>query len=50
MKFTATTAQDWDGLIPGLLLRYDAIMAAMEIDETAKIAFTKPASAYPPLS
>jgi polar amino acid transport system substrate-binding protein len=38
-------AQDWDGLIPGLLEhRYDAIMAAMEItgDAGTKIAFTKP--------
>jgi polar amino acid transport system substrate-binding protein len=38
-------AQDWDGLIPGLLEHnYDAIMAAMEIPGEAhkKIAFTKP--------
>jgi polar amino acid transport system substrate-binding protein len=46
MKVSCTfIAQDWDGLIPGLLEhRYDAIMAAMEItgDAREKIAFTKP--------
>lgn len=46
MKVTCTfTAQDWDGLIPGLLdNQYDAIMAAMEITDEArqKIDFTKP--------
>jgi polar amino acid transport system substrate-binding protein len=43
--FCSFIAQDWDGLIPGLLEhRYDAIMAAMEITGEArkKIAFTKP--------
>ncbi len=38
-------AQDWDGLIPGLLARrYDAIMAAMEItpQRQAQIAFSTP--------
>jgi polar amino acid transport system substrate-binding protein len=38
-------AQDWDGLIPGLLAhQYDAIMAAFEITDEArtKIAFTEP--------
>jgi polar amino acid transport system substrate-binding protein len=37
--------QDWDELIPGLLVHhYDAIMAAMDITDEAsqKIAFTKP--------
>lgn len=46
MKATCTfVAQDWDGLIPGLLdHQYDFIMAAMEITDEAreKIAFTKP--------
>ena len=46
MKVTCRfMAQDWDGLIPGLLNhQYDAIMAALEITDEAreKIAFTKP--------
>jgi polar amino acid transport system substrate-binding protein len=46
MKATCSfIAQDWDGLIPGLLEhQYDAIMAAIEITDDAreKIAFTKP--------
>lgn len=46
MKITCRfIAQDWDGLIPGLLThQYDAIMAAFEItgEARAKIAFTKP--------
>jgi polar amino acid transport system substrate-binding protein len=46
MKISCTfIAQNWDGLIPGLLAhQYDAIMAAMEITDEArqKIAFTKP--------
>ncbi len=46
MKVTCHfVAENWDGLIPGLLNRdYDAIMAAMEITDEAreKIAFTKP--------
>ena len=38
-------AQDWDGLIPGLIAnQYDAIMAALEItdDARARIGFSKP--------
>jgi polar amino acid transport system substrate-binding protein len=46
MKVTCRfVAQDWDGLIPGLLAnQYDAVMAALEITDEAreKIAFTKP--------
>jgi polar amino acid transport system substrate-binding protein len=46
MNVTCTfVAQQWDGMIPGLLAHhYDAIMAAMEItpERAAKIAFTLP--------
>ena len=46
MGVTCTfVARQWDGMIPGLLeRRYDAIMAAMEInpEREAKIAFTLP--------
>ncbi len=46
MAVTCTfVAQDWDSMIPGLLdHHYDAIMAAMEINEVrkAQIAFSKP--------
>lgn len=43
--------QDWDSLIPGLLAhQYDAIMAAFEINDEAKIkiAFTEPYILMPP--
>jgi polar amino acid transport system substrate-binding protein len=46
MKVSCTfVAQDWDSLIPGLIAgRYDAIMAAMEIDDArkAQIDFSQP--------
>lgn len=46
MNVTCTfVAQSWDDLVPGLLAhRWDAIMAAMEIDEArqAQIAFSTP--------
>ncbi len=46
MKATCRfVAQDWDGLIPGLLAnQYDAVMAALEITDAAreKIAFSNP--------
>ncbi len=46
MKVTCRfVAQDWDGLVPGLLNhQYDAVMAALEITDEArnKIAFTQP--------
>lgn len=51
MKIECTfMAQDWDGIIPGLLVKkYDAIMAGMSITEKRKrsIAFSKPYAVGP---